>query len=96
MGRDSRELCTLWHIRSRGGLNENYPNNKLVIFNRWGIKVFESTGYNNDWDGNYNGNLNGGSNTNLPVGTYFYVLDLNGDGSRIKKGYIYLTRMNDE
>ena len=25
-----------------------------------------------------------------------YVLDLNGDGSRIKKGYIYLTRMNDE
>ena len=83
-----------WTIR--GGLNENYPNNKLVIFNRWGIKVFESTGYNNDWDGNYNGNLNGGSNTNLPVGTYFYVLDLNGDGSRIKKGYIYLTRMNDE
>ncbi len=83
-----------WTIR--GGLNENYPNNKLVIFNRWGIKVFESTGYNNNWDGNYNGNLNSGSNTNLPVGTYFYVLDLNGDGSRVKKGYIYLTRMNDE
>ena len=83
-----------WTIR--GGLNENYPNNKLVIFNRWGIKVFESTGYNNEWDGNYKGNLNGGSNTNLPEGTYFYVLDLNGDGSKIKKGYIYLTRMNDE
>ena len=65
-----------------------------MIFNRWGIKVFESTGYNNDWDGNYNGNLNGGSNTNLPVGTYFYVIDYQDNGGSTKQltGYIYINR----
>jgi hypothetical protein len=36
------------------------------------------------------------SSSNLPVGTYFYVLDLNGDGSDVRKGYVYITRMNDE
>ena len=80
------------HFRLIGGSFRNRGGDHVRVIG----DIFESTGYNNDWDGNYNGNLNGGSNTNLPVGTYFYVLDLNGDGSRIKKGYIYLTRMNDE
>ena len=83
-----------WTIR--GGLNKNYPNNKIYIFNRWGVSVYESKGYLNDWNGSSNNNLSGSSSSDLPVGTYFYVLDLNGDGSNIKKGYIYLTRMNDE
>ena len=83
-----------WTIR--GGLNKNYPNNKIYIFNRWGVSVYESKGYLNYWNGSSNNNLSGSSSSDLPVGTYFYVLDLNGDGSNIKKGYIYLTRMNDE
>ena len=83
-----------WTIR--GGLNENYPNNKIVVFNRWGIKVYGTTGYQNDWDGTYNNNMSTTSSSNLPVGTYFYVLDLNGDGSDVRKGYVYITRMNDE
>ncbi len=91
---DADGINDLWTIR--GGLNENYPNNKIVIFNRWGIKVYESKGYQNDWDGTYNNNMSTTSSSNLPVGTYFYVLDLNGDGSDVRKGYVYITRMNDE
>jgi gliding motility-associated-like protein len=82
-----------WTIR--GDLNKNYPNNKIVVFNRWGIKVYGTSGYQNDWDGTYN-NMSTSSSSNLPVGTYFYVLDLNGDGSSVKKGSVYITRMNDE
>ena len=83
-----------WTIR--GGLNENYPNNKIVVFNRWGIKVYGTTGYQNDWGGTYNNNMSTTSSSNLPVGTYFYVLDLNRDGSEVIKGSVYITRMNDE
>lgn len=30
---------------------DNYPNTLLQIFNRWGNKIYESTNYQNDWDG---------------------------------------------
>ncbi|HKL03443.1 MAG TPA: gliding motility-associated C-terminal domain-containing protein, partial [Cryomorphaceae bacterium] len=66
-----------------------YPNNQLLIYNRWGGQVFAATPYNNDWDGKPNQGGNTGSV--LPVGTYFYILDL-GDGSDPKKGYVYLNR----
>ena len=59
------------------GLNETwviqlikeFPNATVQIFNRWGQKVFESVGYQNEWDGTMNGKK-------LPVGTYYYVIDL--------------------
>ncbi len=67
-----------------------YPNNHLLIFNRWGNKLYEGKPYMNNWDGrNYEGGNLG--TDNLPVGTYFYILDL-GDGSKVRKGYIYLAR----
>jgi gliding motility-associated-like protein len=67
-----------------------YPNNTFVIFNRWGDKVFETSSYLNTWDGASSFGVTIGTNE-LPVGTYFYVLDL-GDNSDIKKGTIYLNR----
>ncbi len=48
-------------------LNEYFLSHKLVIFNRWGRIVYESSDYRNDWDGG-----------KLPDGTYFYVLDCKG------------------
>ena len=69
---------------------ENYPNNTFVIFNRWGDKVYEAHPYNNTWDGTATEGLRVGGNQ-LPIGTYFYVLDL-GDGSPVYKGTIYLNR----
>ncbi len=68
----------------------NYPNNKFVIFNRWGNKVYEASPYQNNWDGRSMFGLRVGGDE-LPIGTYFYVLDLM-DGSAIFKGTIYLNR----
>ena len=63
----------------------------LIIFNRWGNKVYESTnGYANNWDGTNQFGLSAGER-NLPEGTYFFILDL-GDGSEVIKDYIYLKR----
>jgi len=44
-----------------------YPENTLQIFNRWGKKVYEKQGYNNEWDGD-----------GLEDGTYYYVLKIEG------------------
>jgi gliding motility-associated-like protein len=41
---------------------DKYPGNKLVVFNRWGKKVFEQQNYDNRWDGG-----------DLVDGTYFYI-----------------------
>lgn len=30
---------------------QNYPNNSLLIFNKWGEQVYEKKGYKNDWQG---------------------------------------------
>jgi len=68
----------------------NYPNNTFVIFNRWGNKVFEASPYQNNWDGRSMFGLRVGGDE-LPIGTYFYTLDLK-DGSAIFKGTIYLNR----
>jgi len=64
-----------------------FPNNKLVIYNRWGGIVFEANGYSNNWDGTYQ--ENGGD---LPDGTYFYVFETGVDGKKPVKGYIYISR----
>ena len=64
---------------------DEYPNNQLTIFNRWGDKVFEASPYMNNWDGTFRGNQ-------LPRGTYFYVLKLTDDPADEIQGYITLTR----
>ena len=44
--------------------------NRLIIFNRWGKKVYEAVGSQFRWDGRNNGNA-------LADGIYFYVLEGN-------------------
>ena len=63
-----------------------YPNAEVDIYNRWGENLFHSSGYANPWDGTY-------KNEKLPVGTYYYVLNLN-DASvpELFKGGILLIR----
>jgi gliding motility-associated-like protein len=41
----------------------------LVIYDRWGVKVFESTDKNKDWNGKVNN-----SGAVCPDGTYYYIL----------------------
>ena len=69
----------------------NYPNNRLQVYNRWGNIVFEQRGYNNDWDGITNGRAAIQKGDLLPVGTYYYILDL-GDGSEPRTDWLYLNR----
>ena len=47
------------------GIN-SFPENNLMIFNRWGNKVYEKDAYDNSWKG-----TNGKSGKQLPDGAYF-------------------------
>jgi gliding motility-associated-like protein/uncharacterized repeat protein (TIGR01451 family) len=69
---------------------DHFPGNTFMIFNRWGNKVFEASPYTNTWDGQSGMGMTIGGN-DLPVGTYFYVLDLS-DGTPVYKGTIYLNK----
>ena len=72
---------------------EAHPNNNLVIFNRWGNKVHEVNPYKNMWAGKSDVGLRVDSEE-LPIGSYFYVLDLGDDFDppRIRKGTVYINR----
>ena len=63
---------------------ESFTNNELLIFNRWGDKVFGTTNYANDWTGTYNG-------SDLPSGTYYYILKL-GDNVEPIQGFFTIIR----
>jgi gliding motility-associated-like protein len=72
---------------------ENYPNNSVQVFNRWGNKVFEVKGYNNNdraWGSESTLGLVIGS-SQVPDGTYFYIIDL-GNGEKARQGYITVHR----
>jgi gliding motility-associated-like protein len=68
---------------------EYYPKNSILIYNRWGTLVYESSPYRNDWDGRSQADLNWGEE--LPEATYYYILDL-GNGDAALTGFIYLKR----
>ncbi len=68
-----------------------YPNNSLQVYNRWGNIVFETSSYKNDWDGTPNGRAIVQKEDQLPVGTYYYILDL-GDGSEPRTDWLYINR----
>ncbi|MBS9461870.1 gliding motility-associated C-terminal domain-containing protein, partial [Flagellimonas sp. 389] len=63
---------------------DNYPNNTVKVFNRWGHVVFSTKSYRNNWEGFYKDN-----NEKLPAGSYMYIIDL-GDGSAPIQGWIYI------
>ncbi len=62
-------------------LEKIYPNCQMTIYNRWGNVVFESTGYASPWDGTFKGEK-------LPMGTYFFKLELNDGQNTVHNGPI--------
>jgi gliding motility-associated-like protein/uncharacterized repeat protein (TIGR01451 family) len=76
---------------------ECYPKNTVEIFNRWGVKVYEAEGYNNDtviFSGISEGRVTVNKSEGLPSGTYFYIVkyeDFSGNGID-KSGYLDLSR----
>jgi gliding motility-associated-like protein len=70
-------------------LNNRTGINSFKIFNRNGREVYEFTNYTNQWVGQTN------DGDELPTGTYYYVLGLNGEdpvfGSTYT-GWVYINR----
>ncbi|MCF8416530.1 MAG: HYR domain-containing protein [Crocinitomicaceae bacterium] len=64
-----------------------YPNNDIVVYNRWGNLVYKKANYANEWAGD---NTVGEA---LPDGTYFVILTvIAGEEEIILKGYVDLRR----
>lgn len=71
--------------------------NRVEIYNRWGVLVFETNDYDNNtrkFTGISEGRVTVDKNAELPTGTYFYIIQYNdGNGKVISESkYLYLTR----
>jgi gliding motility-associated-like protein len=63
-----------------------YPNNSVLIINRWGSEVWQGTNYDSKsviWNGQ---NMNG---QDLPDGTYYYIISYN---NQEKRGWVVIKR----
>jgi gliding motility-associated-like protein len=74
-----------------------YPTNKVEIYNRWGVLVYETDNYDNSskkFVGISEGRATVSKSQELPTGTYFYIIQwTTTDGQTVNKdGYLYLTR----
>jgi|GEM_PF-3167372 len=79
-----------------GGI-EAYPDNVVRIYNRWGVKVYEQSGYDNVtkvFRGISNGRVTVEANEKLPQGTYYYVIEYTDTkGNRQNKvGWLYIKK----
>lgn len=69
-----------WNIKAL----TTYNNYELSVFNRYGRIVYATKNYSKPWDGTFNGNP-------LPVGTYYYLIDLKQNLPKLK-GYVVILR----
>lgn len=58
-----------------------YPGSTLVIYNRWGRKIYESEDYKNNWDG-----------SKYSEGTYYFILTVNDGKGTVYKQYFTLLK----
>jgi gliding motility-associated-like protein len=70
--KDGDQSNSSWKIQNI----EFYTNNQVLIYNRWGNKIFEAAPYQNNFEFK-----------NQPSGTYFFVVNLN-DGTKPITGTI--------
>lgn len=65
---------------------EGYDAYDIIIFNRWGEKLFQSNDATIHWDGNFKGE-------NVSDGTYYYLIELKTKEKKItEKGFLTLIR----
>ena len=76
------------HDTFKIGNIEYYPDNEVIIYNRWGDKVFEASGYNNQ-DVVFAGTDKVGTGNTLGSGNYYYSIN-KGDGTKPLTGFIFL------
>ncbi|MBC7827293.1 MAG: gliding motility-associated C-terminal domain-containing protein [Chitinophagaceae bacterium] len=71
----------LWLIRSP----DAFAGAIVEVYNRYGQIVYRSIGYSKPWNGTYN-------STPVPVGTYYYVIDLRSSKEPNITGWILIVR----
>ena len=84
---------------------QDYPDNNVKIYNRWGILIWETNGYEysenntpaNVFTGDADARMLIEGDKDAPTGTYFYIITIFGDGPfpddrRNFSGYLYLNR----
>lgn len=97
------EGCELWipQFISPNGDGQNdfwvipgvdeFPNNNVKIFNRWGNLIFETDAYNNTWEGKAQTSKFGASKDEyLPSGTYFYIFTPNDPNHDPVTGFVHI------
>lgn len=62
-----------------------YPDNTVLVYNRWGNEVLKAKNYENDWHGDWKGK-------NLPDGTYFYLIRDDAKGEVLQTGWVVINR----
>ena len=65
---------------------DQYPNNELIIYNRWGQAVYTAKPYKNTWDGTTD------AGKELPAAAYYYLMKLNNDKNEVWSGSITVVR----
>jgi len=65
---------------------EEFPNNELIVFNRWGDIVYQAKPYANNWQGTNN------DGKELPHGTYYYILRLDIGNRDIIRGDVTIVK----
>jgi len=69
-------------------LDQVYPTSVVYVYNRWGSLVYESNKGDyttKPWDGTYGGEQ-------LPVASYFYIIDLSDSNDEVRKGTVSIIR----
>jgi gliding motility-associated-like protein len=82
---DDDKTNDIWELKF---LDVNFPENIVKIYNRWGNLVFESQSGKYElypWDGKIDG-------IDLPVSSYFYVIEHNDGKHDPKKGTVTIIR----
>ncbi|MFJ1262466.1 gliding motility-associated C-terminal domain-containing protein [Capnocytophaga canis] len=76
---------------------ERYPNNTVRIYSRWGVKVFETKGYDNVnrvFRAISNGRVTIEAPEKLPQGTYYYIIEYtdNNKKKHTKGSWLYIKK----
>ncbi|WP_291083328.1 Ig-like domain-containing protein [Flavobacterium sp. BFFFF1] len=73
-----------------------FPDNTVEIYNRWGVKVYETEGYDNEtkaFRGISEGRVTIDKSAGLPEGTYYWIIKYkDGVNTKEKAGFLHLTR----
>ncbi len=64
---------------------EEYLNNKVSIYSKSGVLIYETRNYLNTWPSD-------SDSERIPEGSYYYVIDLENNGTIDYQGWLYLTR----